>query len=69
METEGLHAQSVYLCWTLCDPMGCSMPGSSVHTHACPPPEDLPDPGIEPMSLASPAGGFFTTSVAWEAPY
>ena len=29
-----------------------------------PPPWDLPNPGIEPMSLASPAlaGGFFTTS-------
>ena len=29
----------------------------------CPPPEDLPDPGIEPVSLMSPAlaGGFFTT--------
>ena len=29
-----------------------------------PPPGDLPDPGIEPASLASPAlaGGFFTTS-------
>ena len=28
-----------------------------------PPPGDLPDPGIEPMCLASPAlaGGFFTT--------
>ena len=28
-----------------------------------PPPGDLPDPGIEPMSPASPAliGGFFTT--------
>ena len=28
-----------------------------------PPPGDLPDPGTEPMSLASPAlaGGFFTT--------
>ena len=32
-----------------------------------PPPEDLPDPGIEPVSLASPAsvGGFFVTSAAW----
>ena len=32
------------------------------------PPGDLPDPGIEPMSLASPtlAGGFFTTSIIWE---
>ena len=29
-----------------------------------PPPKDLPDPGIKPVSLASPAlaGGFFTTS-------
>ena len=31
-----------------------------------PTPGDLPDPGIQPMSLASPAlaGGFFTTSAA-----
>ena len=30
---------------------------------------DLPDPGIEPMSLMSPAlaGGFFTTSTTWES--
>ena len=35
-----------------------------------PTPEDLPDLGIEPMSLASPAlaGRFFTTSTTWEAP-
>ena len=35
----------------------------------CPPPADLPDPGIEPVSLMSPtlAGGFFTTSATWEA--
>ena len=34
-----------------------------------PPPGDLPDPGIEPMSLMSPAlaGRFFTTSTTWEA--
>ena len=34
----------------------------------CPPPGSLPDPGIEPTSLRSPAlsGGFFTTSVPWE---
>ena len=34
-----------------------------------PPPGDLPDPGIEPASLAAPvlAGGFFTTSATWEA--
>ena len=36
----------------------------------CPPPGDLPDPGIELASLASPVltGGFFTTSTTWEAP-
>ena len=35
----------------------------------CPPPGDLPDPRIEPVSLASPAlaGGFFITSTTWEA--
>ena len=32
----------------------------------CPTPGDLPDPGIEPRSPAL-AGGFFTTSAAWEA--
>ena len=34
-----------------------------------PTPGDLPDPGIEPASLSSPAlaGGFFTTSTTWEA--
>jgi len=33
-----------------------------------PSPGDLPDPGIEPMSLMSPTlvGGFFTTSTTWE---
>ena len=32
-------------------------------------PGGLPDPGIEPQSLMSPAlsGGFFTTSNTWEA--
>ena len=35
-----------------------------------PSPGDLPNPGIEPTSLMSPAlvGGFFTTSAHWEAP-
>ena len=32
----------------------------------CPPPGDLPDPGIKLGSLAL-AGGFFTTSATWEA--
>ena len=63
---------------TLCNHMDCSPPGSSVHgilqarIHGlpCPPPGDLPDPGIKPMSLMSPAlaGGFFTTSTTRGAP-
>ena len=34
-----------------------------------PPPGDLPDSGIKPTSLMSPAlaGGFFATSTTWEA--
>ena len=48
-------------CPTLCDPVDCSPPGSSVHgisqgrilgRVAVPSPGDLPDPGIEPASLA-----------------
>ena len=64
---------------TLCSPMDCSPPGSSVHGFPrqdywsgglpLPTPGDLPDPGIEPASLASLAlaGTFFTTSTTWEA--
>ena len=37
----------------------------------CPPPEDLPALGLEPMSLTSPAlaGGFFTNCTTWEHPH
>ena len=59
-----MHAPSKMLqsCPTLCDPVDCSLPGSSVHRirqarylsgSPCPPPGDLPDPGIEPESLMS----------------
>ena len=47
--------------------------GSSRQEHEsgllCPPPGDLPDPGIEPVSPAPPAltSGFFTASATWEA--
>ena len=36
----------------------------------CPPPGDLPDPGIKPAYLISPAlvDRFFITSATWEAP-
>ena len=53
-----------------------SLPGSSVlgilqaeywNGLPCPAPGDLPNPGIEPVSLVSPAlaGGLFTTSATW----
>ena len=59
-------------CQTLCDPMDCSPPGSSVHgilqarpleVVAIPFSRGLPYPGMEPTSLPSPAlaGRFFTS--------
>ena len=62
--------QRVCACWvtesclTLCDLMDCSPPGSSqgilqariLEWLPCPPAGDLPDPGIEPTSLALAAG-------------
>ena len=55
--------------------MDCSPPGFSVHgilqtrilEYSCPPPGDLPDPGIDPLSPAL-ASRFFITNTAWEAP-
>ena len=59
-----LCEKSLQSCPTLWDPIDCSLPGSSVHGIlqgrtlewvAIPSPGDLPDPGIKPMSPASPA--------------
>ena len=58
------------LCPTLCDLMNYSLPGSSIHGIsrqewvAISSSRDLPDPGVEPVSLASSAlaGRFFTTA-------
>ena len=72
-----VHPKSLQSCLTLCDPVDCSLLGSSVHEIlqarilewvAIPPPGDLPDSGIEPASLTSPvlASRFFTTSATWE---
>ena len=72
-----MHAKLLQLCLTLCYPMDCSLPGSSVHgvprqEHwselPFPPLGDLADPGIKlesPVSLTL-AGGLFTTSATWE---
>ena len=66
------HCLVAQSCLTLCNPMDCSPPGSSVRGISqsrilgglpFPPPGDLPNPGMEPASVASPAlvGRFFTT--------
>ena len=60
-------------CPTLCNAMDRNLPGASVHgilqariLESCPPPGDLPDPGIEAASLNvsyALAGRFFTARV------
>ena len=63
-----LVAQS---CLTLCDCMGCSLPGSSVHGilqarilewEPCSSPGDLPNPGIRPGSPALQANSLLSES-------
>ena len=67
-----MRAKSLQSCLTPCSPMDHSLPGSSLHGIlqarilewvAIPFSRDLPNPGIEAMSLASLAlaGRFFTT--------
>ena len=56
-----MHAQLLQSCPTLCDPMDCSTPGSSVHgilqprilKFPFPSQGDLPDLGIEPTSYVA----------------
>ena len=68
-----VHAKSLQSRLTLCDNLDCISPVSSVHGIlffnplewvAMPFSRDLPEPGIKPMSLVSPAlaDRFFTTS-------
>ena len=58
--------------WTVVHQVPLSM-GFSRQEHwsglPCPPPGHLPNPGMDPHLLTSPAlaGGLFTTSAAWEA--
>ena len=70
--------QSLQSCPTLCPQLTAAQQASQsmgFSRQECwsgvpfPRPGDLPDPGIEPKSLVSPAsaGGFFTTSATWEA--
>ena len=70
-----MHAKSLQLCptpWTIaCQArLAMGLPRQEYQSRLlCPPSGDLPNPGVEPMSLASPAlaGRFFTTSATWEA--
>ena len=64
-DTTCVCAKLLQSCLTLCDPMDCSPPGSSVHetlqartleSVATLPPGDLPNPGIEPRSHVSCTG-------------
>ena len=73
-----MHAQSLQSSPTLCNPMDYGPQGSSVMGFSkqeywsespCPPPGDLPNPGIKPASLPALAGRFFTTTATWEAQY
>ena len=75
---QKLHcAVGVQSCLTLCKPMDYGPPGSSVHGvfqaeiwsgFPFPTLGDLPDPGIKPTCLASPAlaGEFFTSAPPWK---
>ena len=65
------HVQLFVTPWTVAFHVPLSM-GFSRQEYCsglpCPPPGDLPDPGIKPLSLVSPAlaGGVFTTCATWE---
>ena len=66
------RVQSFVTLWTIAHQAPLSMGFSRQEYWSglpCPPPGELPDPGIELASLMSPAlaGGFFTTSTTWEA--
>ena len=61
------RAKSHQLCPTLCDPMGCSPPGSSIHWILQ---ARILEWDAMPSSKGSPplAGGFFTASSTWGPP-
>ena len=64
------HVQSFATPWTVARQAPLSMAFSRQEYCSgfpCPSPEDLPNPGIEPLMSPAPVGGFFTTSATWEA--
>ena len=66
------HVQLFVTLWTVAcqDPLSIGFSRQDYWSGLpCPPPGDLPDPGIKLVSLMSPAlaGRFFSTSATWEA--
>jgi len=70
-----VHAKLLQFCSTLCNTLNCGLSLSMGFSRQeywsgwpCPPPGDLPHPGIEPLSLMSPASAdrFFSSSTTWE---
>ena len=66
------HVRLFVTLWTIAHQVPLSMGFSRQEYRSglpCSPPGNLPNPGIKPTSLESPAlaGGFFTTSATWEA--
>ena len=71
-------AKSLQLCLTLCNPMDCSPPGSSVHgvlqarilewVAIYPPPQDPPSSGIKPWSPALWADSLPSEPLRWFEP-
>ena len=72
-----MHAKSLQSCPTLCDPMDCNLPGSSVHgilqarileRVTMPSSRGSSRPGDHnPHLISCFGGGSVTTSAAWEA--
>ena len=78
MYTTSSCAKSLHSCPTLCDPVGCSPPGYSVHGIlqarilewvAMPSSRGSSRPRDQTCVTPALAGRFFTTSVPWEDPH
>ena len=65
-----MHVKSLQLCPTLCIPVDCSPPGSSVHGILLAGILESVVVSVSRGSLMSPAlaGGLFTTNTTWETP-
>ena len=68
------HVRFFATLWTVAHRLLCPWDSSGTKYWRglpCPSPRDLPDPGIKPICLMSPAwtGRFFPTSATWEVSY